>query len=122
MAIYKVEIPFRLPSCNTYINACRKNKYAAAKLKRDVENDIGAFFSRLPKFENPIKIHFHWIEENQKRDLDGISFSKKFILDALVKFGKLKDDNRKHVYAFTDTFSYTKTGNSKVILIIEEDE
>ena len=50
--------------------------------------------------------------------MDNVSFGKKFILDAMVKFGKLKDDNRRCVTAFTDTFSYDK--ESKVILTIKE--
>ena len=72
----------------------------------------------MPRFDNPIKIHFHWIEGNKKRDLDNVCFAKKFILDSMVKHGKLKDDNRKYVYAFTDTFEYGK--ETKVILEIEE--
>ena len=28
MAVYRVVIPFKLPSCNEYINECRRNKYA----------------------------------------------------------------------------------------------
>ena len=112
------EIPFRLPSLNEYINVCRTNPYKASKFKKDIENDIGIFINHLPTFSNPIKIHFHWVEENKKRDLDNICASKKFILDAMVKFGKLANDNRKCVTAFTDTFSYDN--ESKVILEIEE--
>ena len=114
----KIEIPFRLPSLNQYIDECRKNKFAGAKMKKNVESDIGWYINLLPKYQNPIKIHFHWIEGNKKRDLDNICFAKKFILDSMVKHGKLKDDNRKCVYAFTDTFEYGK--ETKVILEIEE--
>ena len=120
MAVYRVEIPFRLPSCNTYINECRKNKYAGAKLKSEVEDDICLYLQNLPHIDQPIKINFHWVEENKKRDLDGICFAKKFILDAMVKADVIPDDNRKCVTAFTDTFSYGK--DSKVILEIEESE
>mgnify|MGYP003289695044 CR=1 FL=1 len=116
----KYEIPIKLPSLNEYIRVCRANKYQAAKFKRDIEADIGVFLTRMPKWTKPIKIHFHWIEGTKKRDLDNVCFAKKFILDALVKYGKLNDDNRKYVYAFTDTFSYSKDGQSKVILMIEE--
>ena len=114
------EIPFRLPSLNEYVNVCRTNPYKASKFKKEIENDIGIFINHLPRFEKPVKIHFLWVEENKKRDLDNICFSKKFILDSMVKFGKLKDDNRKCVTAFTDTFTYAK--DSKVILTIEEVE
>ena len=113
-----VEIDMKLPSLNEYINVCRANKFQASKFKKDIENDIGVFIARLPKYEKPIKIHFHWIEGSKRRDLDNVAFAKKFILDAMVKFGKLKDDNRKYVTEFSDTFSYGK--ETRVILMIEE--
>ena len=115
----RVEIPEKLPSCNDYIEACRTNKYLAAKMKVEIEQLIGCYILTLPKFEKPVKIHFHWVEGSARRDLDNVCFSKKFILDALVKYHKLQDDNRKNVYAFTDTFEYEK-GITKVILEIEE--
>lgn len=115
-----VEIKMKLPSANDYIDVCRTNKFKAAQFKRDVENQIALFLKRLPRFEQPIRIHFHWIEENKRRDLDNIAFAKKFILDTLVKLGKLKDDNRKCVTMFTDTFAYGS--KAKVILDIQEVE
>lgn len=114
----KIEIPFRLPSLNQYIYECRRNKYAGAKMKKQVEQDIGWYINKLPKYNKPIEIHFHWIEENKKRDLDNVCFAKKFILDSMVKAGKLKDDNRNFVTGFTDTFEYGE--ESKVILDIKE--
>lgn len=118
MAVYRVVIPFKLPSCNEYINECRRNKYAGAKMKKEIDKIIGYYLIKLPKFEKPVKIHFHWVEGNKRRDLDGICFAKKFILDAMVKKGKLTDDNRNYVTGFTDDFEYGDT--NKVILEIEE--
>lgn len=118
MAVYKVEIPFKLPSCNTYINECRRNKYAGAKMKSDIEEKICFYLQKIPHTDCPVKICFHWIENNKRRDLDGICFAKKFILDAMVKANVIADDNRKCVTAFVDTFSYDK--EAKVILEIEE--
>ena len=114
----RIEIPFRLPSLNNYINECRKNRYAGANMKKNVEKDIGWYINLLPNYKKPVKIHFHWVEENKRRDLDNVCFAKKFILDSMVKAGKLKDDNRNYVAGFRDTFEYGKT--SKVILEIEE--
>lgn len=114
----KIEIPYKFPSLNEYVNECRKNKYAGAKMKRQIQDDISWFITKLPVYKNPIAIHFHWVEGNKRRDLDNICFAKKFILDTLVEQGKLKDDNRKCVTAFTDTFSYAD--ETKVILEIEE--
>lgn len=115
---YICEIPLKLPSANEYIRSCRANKYAASQFKRQYENDIAIFINKLPKFNNPVTIHFHWVEGNKRRDLDNVAFAKKFILDALVKCGKLQDDNRRIVTAFSDTFDY---GNDfKIILEITE--
>lgn len=114
----RVEIPFKLPSLNEYVDVCRTNRFKAAKYKKHLEEDIMIFLNTLPEFIHPIRIHFHWIESNKRRDLDNICFAKKFILDALVKAGKLKDDNRKCVTAFIDSFEYGS--ETKVILDIEE--
>jgi Holliday junction resolvase RusA-like endonuclease len=120
MKICRLEIPYKFPSLNIYINECRRNKYAGARFKNKIQNDISWYIRELPTFEKPIKIKFLWIEGNKKRDLDNIAFGKKFILDTMVKCGKLKNDNRKNVYAFTDNFDYGK--ETKVILEITEQE
>ena len=112
------EIPLKLPSLNEYVRVCRTNPYKASAFVKDVENDIGIFLARLPVFER-VKIHFHWVEGTKRRDFDNVAAGKKFILDAMVKANRLKDDNRKCVTAFTDTFSYGDT--TKVILTIEEE-
>ena len=112
------EINMKLPSLNDYIKVCRTNKYMAAKFKADIEQEIGFYLMKMPKMNNPIKIHFHWVEGTKRRDLDNICFAKKFILDAMVRFEKLKDDNRKCVTGFTDTFAYGD--ETKVILTIKE--
>lgn len=115
---YTVEIPLKLPSLNDYVRVCRSNVFQAAKFKKDIERNIGIFISCLPVFEKPIKIKFLWVEKNKRRDLDNVAFSKKFILDAMVKFGRLHDDNRRFVTAFTDEFAYGD--ENKVILEITE--
>lgn len=119
MGVYRVEIPLKLPSCNNYINACRNNRYEGAKMKKDTQNAIAVYLDKLPKFKC-VKIDFEWYEGNKRRDLDGICFAKKFILDTLVDLGKLQDDNRKNVCGFSDSFYYGKEW--KVILHIKEIE
>lgn len=115
----KVEIPLKLPSLNQYIGACRSNAIYGSRMKRQMEAEIGKYISDLPRIESPVKIHFLWQEENKRRDLDNIAFGKKFILDALVKAGKLKDDNRRCVTGFTDAFTYGD--KAKVTITIEEE-
>lgn len=114
---YKVEIPLKLPSLNDLIHMTNRNRFLGAKLKRDTQRDI-SYFINIKPIEKPVKIHFLWVEGNQRRDLDNIASAKKFILDALVEKGVLQDDNHHYVKGFTDDFFY---GNDfKVILLIEE--
>ena len=115
----KFEIDMKLPSLNDYIYVCRSNKYQGAKYKSKIEQEIGLYLINMPRFDNPIKIHFHWIEGNKKRDLDNICFAKKFILDALVSNGIIIADGWKGVIGFTDSFFVDKK-NPRVEVDIKE--
>ena len=115
----RFEIDVKVPSLNEYIGKCRRNPYEAAKFKRDIQAEIGLFLSRMPRFEKPLRIHFTWVEENRRRDLDNVcGGGRKFILDTMVEMGKIPDDSRRHIHGFSDTFEYGK--KAKVILDIEE--
>lgn len=114
----RIEIPMKLPSLNEYVNACRTKYIVGSRMKAKVEKDITPFINKLPKFEKKIRIKFIWVEANDRRDLDNICFAKKFILDAMVKAGKIPNDNRKYVDGFIDEFP--KGNETKVILEISE--
>ena len=114
----RIEIPMKLPSLNDYINECRRNRFAGAKMKQEVEEDIMWYLNKLPTYDKPIKIHFTWVEKNKKRDYDNVAYAKKHLLDAMQKAGKLKNDNRKWVCGFTDSFEIGD--DYKVIMEIEE--
>ena len=113
-------IPLKLPSLNDYVNAERTNRFKGAKMKRDTQDAIKVYMRATIHFENPVRLHFHWIEKTSRRDLDNVAFAKKFILDALVELGVLTDDSQKYVKGFTDTFEKGKENG--VIVTIEEVE
>ena len=69
--------------------------------------------------EKKVHISYKWIEANQKRDLDNIAFAKKFIQDALVQMGTLKNDGWKNIAGFDDSFDIDKE-NPRIIVTIEE--
>lgn len=120
---YKFEINKRLPSYNEYSNMNRKNKYAGATMKKNIETEIWAYILnqlKSVKIHKPVFITFTWVEENKKRDLDNICFAKKFILDALQKAEVIENDNSSHVKGFTDKFEYAD--KSKVIVELKEIE
>lgn len=117
---YVREIPIKLKSLNEYVTLCRGNRYSAAAYKRKVEAEIGEHIKTLPVFEKPVQIDFLWVEKNNRRDYDNVAFGKKFVLDALVKAGKFKDDDRKHVIGFTDSFAIGP--DYKIVIDIREVE
>lgn len=116
-------IPFRVPSLNDYIKACRSNKYQGAQFKRDIEQSIGYAINGavaagdLTPCNVQCKIIFTWHEENKRRDADNIQSGQKYILDALQTHGIIKNDNRKWV---ENTYHYIidTPGESKVVVQI----
>lgn len=97
----------KLAGLNDYTKACRSNKFAGAKMKKDAEEIIGWYIKQqLPyvHFDGVVELNFRWYEPNKRRDLDNICFAKKFILDALVSNGTIKADGWQGVAGFTDTF------------------
>lgn len=121
---YKFTIQGRLPSLNDYTNACRANMYKGAKFKDNVENNIILQIRQCFKnnliIDKPVVIHFTWVEENRKRDLDNIASAKKFILDALVKMKVFLNDSQKYIKGFTDQFLEPEKGKGRVEVIISE--
>lgn len=116
-----LKIPMKLPSLNEFIEKCKIHKgnwNAGNSLKRKVQDNLFIYLLKLPQFKNPIRIHFIWHEENKKRDLDNISFGKKFILDAMQECGRIKNDNYKYISGFTDEAVYDN--EYAVELFIEE--
>lgn len=118
---HTVEIPMRLDAYNKYIDKNRRNKFMANKYKQDVESVLMYYLKVLPKIENPVRICITWVEENRRRDPDNVASAKKFIIDSLVKSGKLQNDTHKFVKGFTDDFEFAK--ESKIILkLVEVDD
>lgn len=120
--IYEFTIPFRLPGLNEYTKLNRGNRYGANKKKQDLEQKIGWIaMSQLGgvKITEKVKIEYLWVEENRRRDLDNISFAKKFIQDALVKVGILRNDGWNEIAFSIDRFEVDK-GNPRVEVKITE--
>lgn len=122
MGRYQWIIAGRLPGLNEYINAERKSKQAAARLKKQTEEIIADFAVvqlGMKPFAAPVRMHYTWVEANRRRDKDNIAFAKKFIQDALVKAGLLANDGWDQIAGFTDSFALDSE-NPRVEIVIEE--
>ena len=90
-------IPFEICDLNTYINAERSNRFKAAKIKKDLTNEIGFFCKKLKLNDCQHDLEIEWWTDNKRKDSDNVFASVKFILDAVVKSGALKSDGYKHI-------------------------
>lgn len=100
----RIWIDYKFPSLNEYINAERRHRMIAAKMKKEwterVMDIVAAqtLGDKMPDLKFPIAVRFIVHEQNQRRDIDNVSaMVSKFCLDGMVKAGLLPDDSQKYV-------------------------
>lgn len=118
LAVHTCEIQGKFVGLNEYTEACRRNKYIGAKMKKDAQIQCSWFMHRLPEIKRPVKIYFLWQEKDHRRDPDNVSFAQKFILDELVRLKKIPNDTSRWVKGLYHDFTYG--GDYKVTIYLEE--
>lgn len=113
----KFVIPYKLPSLNDYINACRTSPYKGAKMKKKTEQGIMGCMVGIKPVAGPVVVEMHFWEPDRRRDVDNVESAKKYILDALVEAGILQGDSPKWVTAVP---SYTHYGGNRVEVTLRE--
>ena len=120
----EIFIPVRLPGLNDMIAMSkagrgRFNQYARSK--EEIEKYIRLTIGQLkPRSFSQCRIGFVWVEPDRKRDMDNISAGKKYILDALVGLGILKDDSWKYIKGFLPEIFEADKNNWGIKVRIEE--
>jgi hypothetical protein len=107
-----------LPSLNEYINAERRNRFLAAKMKKEATEFV--YYSVLntpPVQEYPIHAHFVWYTPNNRSDPDNISWAVKFVFDGLQLAGVIRNDGRKEIASITHSF-FTDKDSPRVELFM----
>lgn len=121
--VWRVEIPGRLPGLNEYVEAERRNRFRAAKLKRDAQDWVILCIKKHMRgvhITRPVYIRYYWHEPNRRRDKSNVSgYGRKVIEDALVEAGVLQDDGWDEIEGFEDRFFLDKA-NPRIILEVEE--
>lgn len=113
------EIPIKFVSLNEFLNMAKTSPFIVSNYKKTIEAEIRKCIQQLPSFEK-VSIFFLWIEEDRRRDPDNIAFARKFILDALVKNKKIKNDSQRYIRGLFDAFDNGE--QTKVIMKIIEEE
>ena len=121
-----VEIPVGLPGLNEQIRAASviyskkgtkiRTGYTEMEEKytRMIAIQLQAQRCALDKPYDRIKVAFEWFEPNKRRDPDNIRAAAKFIMDALVWTGIIKNDNLTHVRGLSDEYPKSENGNRHV--------
>ena len=103
---------------NEHLGATNRNRFMGAKLKKD-NGDLAMKQMTLKEIvkEYPVIIEMTWYTKNNRSDPDNVAFAKKYILDALVTKGILRNDTRKEISGFRDFF-ITDALNPRVVINI----
>lgn len=116
----KFTIKGELTDLNTYIDAERTNKYIAAKIKKQNTEIVRLFlYGTKYKITKKVKVKITWYCKNMRKDPDGISFAKKFILDGMQEAGIIENDGWKQIAGFEDVFEVDKTNARIEIELLE---
>jgi hypothetical protein len=111
-------IPLELCSLNDYINAERRNRFIAAKIKKDTTELIIKFCSQLSiNKEKQHDVVINWHTKDKRKDSDNIFFASKFIFDGIVKAEKLSGDGYKNI---RNIHHNRFIGESKIEIIFTE--
>ena len=118
--MFTFHIPGPLPGMNEIIQASRTHWNKSRRQKKTFTNLCGyaVLAARVPVFEEPVNIDFAWYEKNQRRDRDNVTAGAKFILDALVETGRLKNDTARWVRGITHKFPKPDANNPRVEVTI----
>ena len=119
----KFDIPGKLPGFNEIIRAAkmgRGNYQPYANMKHEYGDAITYLAKKLPNY-GVVNITIKWYEPDSRRDIDNIASGVKFILDALVNAGTIKDDSQKYVKSISHEF-YVDKQNARVEVELQEAE
>ncbi len=120
----KFYIDGRLPSLNEYIKAERTTRFAAATMKKTWQNAIVAYIRKdhVKKVDRPVILIYEHFVPDKRRDRDNIaSIAHKFVQDALVVAGVIKDDAWDYVLNSYDIWHIDRK-HPRIEVTIEERE
>lgn len=93
------------PGLNEHIKELSRNRYKGGSMKKTETEWVKYTCQSLkipPILHYPVQVRFSWYIRNKKKDLDNITFAKKYILDGMVEAGVLKGDGQKYINFISD--------------------
>jgi hypothetical protein len=122
----KLVIPVLLPSLNDYIRLCRGNARQANRAKRAADETVMwcCIGQKLKRVSGRVRLHIRYYDRDNRIDPDNRAFSKKFLLDGMVRAGVMTDDARRNLVCpvpWTEEFLIDRA-RPRIEVLIEEVE
>jgi Holliday junction resolvase RusA-like endonuclease len=117
MSKHKFTIKGSLPDFNSFAPA---NWRKFARIKKKATEKVAEAAKDLPKFTHPIFLKISYYPKDKRKDKDNIAASKKFILDGLIKAGKIPNDGWGEIDCWIEEFEVDKSNPRIEIEITEE--
>jgi Holliday junction resolvase RusA-like endonuclease len=122
--IHTFVLPVQRPLLTT--NQARSQHWRHAhRAKHDTETLVRRALARarIQTLTAPITVSVTWYAPDaRRRDSDALDFTKKAILDALVKTGRIPDDDWRHVRSSTTAIELDRDHPRIEITITEENQ
>lgn len=113
----KYVINGQLAYLNQHDNANRANRFAGAKLKKDMTELVAWQVKGKPPITEPCYITFHW-RYSSRHDFDNQRFACKYVLDGMIKAGILPNDNQNWILGFKGDY-FTKVNKGEEGVTVE---
>lgn len=117
----KIVIPGELSDLNTYTQANRSNRYEGGRVKKTDTQKVRYCIKACrdkKKFTKPIYLIYTFYCKDKRKDKDNIDIAKKFIQDALVEEGIIKNDGWNDIEGWAVNFFIDKN-NPRIEVEIE---
>jgi len=105
-----------LTTLNEYIKVERANKFKAAALKKKLTK-CALYASALPKIEGLNHYVFVHTLTNRRTDPDNHLIKTKFVMDGLVKVGRIENDGFSQVGIILQNFRFGKKAETEVLIL-----
>lgn len=103
----KFTIPGELPSMNEIVKASKAHHMAYANMKKDYTALAQMSAGNLPEMKR-VDVVVTWYCKNKRKDPDNVAAGSKFVLDGLVKAGKIPDDGWDEIRSLCHQFDIDK--------------
>jgi len=127
--VLRFYVPYVLPGLNEMIAQAKSRlsrgrkgtTYDLYKKQHTLDIVLACGGKRRRVLFSRVWINFHWRARDRRMDPDNIAAAKKYIIDALVTAGVIRNDGWDQIAGWTDSFSVDRK-NPGCLVEVSEDE